>query len=328
MLQTTHFAPTPGKLSGSRLSSMPVISVTSLAGVPAFVRETFGERVLMRANEAAMLDIEAIEDQDCFIPHITLTTFAGALAKHSGEEEFGLRVAPHLSITNYGCWGEYILGAPTLGAAIERATSTAGYHSRGDAFSVAIADGQVRLSYASAAKGQDGYRHGAQRRRHTFSGRDAHIDGPRSDLRENVEVGHAPKFDAHVRLLEEEYRQRRQQDVSVGFVAADPQDRAGPLRHLPDRGHRFIGHSKQLDRFGQQRIACLRELRGLRAAIEQDLAQVVFKAADSLAHSRLGSTESHGGPREAAFGRDGDEDFEFSELHRPSKSKRAITRVG
>ena len=116
--------------------------------------------------------------------------------------------------------------------------------------------------------------------------------------------------------------------MSVGFVAANPQDRAVPLRQLPDRGHCFVGHSEQSDRFGQQRIACLRELRGLRAAIEQQLAQILFKAADSLAHRRLGSTEFDGGPREAVFGRDCDEDFEFSELHRPSKSKRAITLIG
>jgi hypothetical protein len=99
-----------------------------------------------------------------------------------------------------------------------------------------------------------------------------------------------------VRLLEQECRQRRKQDVSVRFVAANPQDRAVPLRQLPDRGHCFVGHSEQLDRFGQQRIACLRELCGLRAAIEQKLAEILFKAADGLAHRRLGSTEFDGGP--------------------------------
>ncbi len=71
MPPTSHFAPKPQKLSQrSSLNLTPVICVTALAGVPAFVRDSFGERVLARANEAAMLDIEAIEDQDCFIPHM------------------------------------------------------------------------------------------------------------------------------------------------------------------------------------------------------------------------------------------------------------------
>ena len=159
MPRTTHFAPTPGKLSGSRLGSTPVISVTALAGVPAFVRHAFGDRLLRRANQAAMLEIEAIEDQDCFIPHITMTTFADAVAKLSGEEDFGLMLAPHLTITNYGCWGEYVLAAPTLGAAIKRAIATMGFHSKGDVLSITAANDRVRLSYASAAKGQEGYQH-------------------------------------------------------------------------------------------------------------------------------------------------------------------------
>jgi len=52
-----------------------MVCVTALAGVPAFVRQAFGERTLRYANHAAMLDIDAIEDQDCFIPHSILTTY-------------------------------------------------------------------------------------------------------------------------------------------------------------------------------------------------------------------------------------------------------------
>ena len=160
MPPTTHFAPRPGKLSnGSRLGATPVISVTALAGVPAFVRNAFGDRLLRRANQAALLDIEAIEDQDCFIPHITMTTFADAVAKLSGEQDFGLMIAPHLTITSYGRWGEYVLAAPTLGAAVERAIATIGFHSKGEKFWIASANGRARLSYASAAKGKHGYQH-------------------------------------------------------------------------------------------------------------------------------------------------------------------------
>jgi AraC-like DNA-binding protein len=160
MPPTTHFAPRPGKgASGPLLASTPVISVTALAGIPAFVRHAFGEKILNQANRAAMLDIEAIDDQNCFIPHITMTTFADTVAKHSGVEDFGLVLAPHLTIANYGCWGEYVLGAATLGAAVERGIATIGFHSKGDALSLAISNGRARLGYASAARGQKGYQH-------------------------------------------------------------------------------------------------------------------------------------------------------------------------
>lgn len=160
MLPTTHFAPKPQKLpAGSMLASTPLITVTALAGVSNLVRVAFGERVLRGANHAAMLDVEAIEDQNCFIPHITMATFVDAVAKLSGEEHFGLIVAPHLTIASKGCWGEYMLGAATLGAAIRRGIATIGFHSRGDVMSLAVDNGEARLSYGSAAKGRAGYAH-------------------------------------------------------------------------------------------------------------------------------------------------------------------------
>lgn len=160
MPPTTHFTPRPGKgAAGSLLASTPVISVTALAGIPAFVRRAFGEKLLHQASKEAMLDIEAIEDQNCFIPHHTMTTFADAVAKRSGEEAFGLMLAPHLTIANYGCWGEFVLGADTLEAALKRGIATIGFHSKGDALSLAISNGRARVGYASAAKGQKGYQH-------------------------------------------------------------------------------------------------------------------------------------------------------------------------
>jgi len=157
---TAHFAPTPRKLSRSRLEPVSVVCVTALAGVSDFVRNAFGERVLTRANEAAMLDIEAIEDQNCFIPHLTVTSFVDAISKLSGEEHFGLIVAPHLSMASKGSWGEYMLEAPTLGAAIQRGVATVGFHSKGDTFSIAARNGEARLSFASPpAKRNEGYSH-------------------------------------------------------------------------------------------------------------------------------------------------------------------------
>ncbi len=160
MLPATHFAPEPQRLSArSFLSSTTLITVTALAGVSGFVRDAFGERVLKHANHAAMLDIEAIEDKDCFVPHLVVSSFADTVAHLSGEEHFGLIVAPHLTIASKGCWGEYMLGAPTLGEAIERGIATIGYHSLGDSMSLVVDGAEARFGYSSAAKGQPGYAH-------------------------------------------------------------------------------------------------------------------------------------------------------------------------
>ncbi len=106
-----------------------------------------------------MLDFELIEDSDCFIPQQTMTTFAEAVARAAGEEHLGLKLAPHLTIADYGSWGEYLLGARTLGNAIRRAAATMDFHARGDALTLDLIDGRARISYVSAARGLDGYAH-------------------------------------------------------------------------------------------------------------------------------------------------------------------------
>lgn len=156
----THFAPKPRRLTvEARIGAPTLVSVAALAGVPALVRQAFGERVLMQAMRAAMLDIERVEDQDRFIQHATMICFLNGIERRSGEANLGLLLAPHLTLARYGCWGEYILGAETLGAATERAGNAIGYHSRGDRTAVRTDGGLARFGYASAARGRDGYAH-------------------------------------------------------------------------------------------------------------------------------------------------------------------------
>lgn len=157
---TTHFAPVPGKLARrGEVGTPTMISVTALAGVPAMVRHAFGYKVLQHANRAAMLDIELIEDRDCFIPHITMADFLGEVERRTKEQHIGLLIAPHLSFETYGCWGDYVLASETLGAAITRASATIGFHSCGEAIELSIHEGMARFAYFSAARGSLAYPH-------------------------------------------------------------------------------------------------------------------------------------------------------------------------
>ena len=56
-------------------------------------------------------------------------------------------------MSRIACWGDYVLGA-----AAERAIQAIGYHSQGDRLAVSTAGQHARISYASAARGRDGYR--------------------------------------------------------------------------------------------------------------------------------------------------------------------------
>jgi AraC-like DNA-binding protein len=156
----THFAPEPLRLPRTARTRVPtLVSVTALAGVPALVRQAFGETVLRQANRAAMLDVELVEDRDCFIPHATMAAFLAEIERRTREASLGLLLAPHLSLTDYGCWGDYVLGAGTLGAAVARSMLAIGYHSRGDRVTLAVDGAEARLGYLSAARGRPGYFH-------------------------------------------------------------------------------------------------------------------------------------------------------------------------
>lgn len=157
---TTHFAPQPRRIPREAGASAPtLISVTALAGVPALVRHAFGETVLRQANRAAMLDIELIEDRDCFIPHATMTEFLREIERRTKEAYLGLLIAPHLAFASYGCWSDYVLSGETLGAAIARAAATIDYHSCGEVITLSVEEGMARFGYVSAARGSSAYVH-------------------------------------------------------------------------------------------------------------------------------------------------------------------------
>lgn len=159
-IPATHFAPKLPKTRGRWQSgSTPLICMTAMAGGPELVRVAYGEKVLAKANRDIMLDTDIIADTDCFIPHATMVGFVDAVAKHAGDGDLGLVLAPHLTIANYGCWGAYILGAPTLGGAINRLIGAMGLHSRGDRASILPGQDVARLCYSSAARPLAGYRH-------------------------------------------------------------------------------------------------------------------------------------------------------------------------
>lgn len=162
--ETTFLSPDSGPQAPIAFTKVgadapPVISAKALAGVPALIRQAFGDKVLRQAKRAVMLDIELLEHCECFIPKATLNQFLDEVQRRCGEQHMGLLVAPHLSLSRYGRWGEYILAAESLGAAVARALSTMCYHSTGDRLRVSVDDGVARISYFAAMRGHPGHAH-------------------------------------------------------------------------------------------------------------------------------------------------------------------------
>lgn len=137
--------------------AVPVISSRVLRGIPTFIRSEFGERALQRVNRATGLDLELIEDRNCFIPHQAVTSFADTIAREAGEPNLGLLLAPTMDVSNYGSFGSYVLGADTLGQAIHRGIEALRYHCTCDRLSVAALADEIRFSYRFALAGAAGY---------------------------------------------------------------------------------------------------------------------------------------------------------------------------
>lgn len=142
---------------GHQMVAVPVISSRVLRGIPTFIRSEFGERALQRVNRATGLDLELIEDRNCFIPHQAVTSFADTIAREAGEPNLGLLLAPTMDVSNYGSFGSYVLGADTLGQAIHRGIEALRYHCTCDRLSVAALADEIRFSYRFALAGAAGY---------------------------------------------------------------------------------------------------------------------------------------------------------------------------
>lgn len=139
------------------MADIPVISNHVLHGMPAFVRQELGRKALLQANRAAGFDLERVEGRNCFIPHAAVIGFVAATARATGDADFGVLMVPEMDAANYGSYGRYLLGADTLGQAIERAITALRYHSTDDRMSVATVGDEVRYSYTFALAGSEGY---------------------------------------------------------------------------------------------------------------------------------------------------------------------------
>lgn len=137
----------------------PVISNHALYGIPELIRRELGERTLARATRVAGIDPELIQEQNFFIPHAAVLNLIDTAARAAGEANFGLFIAPQMSVTYYGTYGAYVLGAETLGGAINRAVGALGYHTIGDSMALVFSGDEARYSYGFALRGRPGYEH-------------------------------------------------------------------------------------------------------------------------------------------------------------------------
>jgi len=125
----------------------PMISARVLGAMPHFIKAEAGTAGLLRACQVAGLPIGVEQDERQFITQRSLMSFIDVAARLIGDDQLGLVLAPHLTPLDYGTWGRYLLSAPTLSDALQRARQSLRWHSTRDKVSVCEAEGIVRFAY-------------------------------------------------------------------------------------------------------------------------------------------------------------------------------------
>jgi AraC-like DNA-binding protein len=127
--------------------------------MPEFLAAEIGKRALERVMMRSGLPYAVLENRDIYIPQTMLTSFLRNSAREAGEEMFGLRVSPYLTVSDYGSWGEYVLSAPTLRASLFRIKRAMQLHSNDKISIVPTSAGVMQFIYDFAARKEQGYDH-------------------------------------------------------------------------------------------------------------------------------------------------------------------------
>jgi len=131
----------------------PMISARALGTVPRFIELEAGSRGLMQAHAIAGLPLGIERNDRQFITQQSLLKLIDFAARVVGDDRLGLVLAPHLTPTDYGTWGQYILSAPTLGDGLERTIRSLHWHSSPADLSLSHSGEFVRCAYHVGAAG-------------------------------------------------------------------------------------------------------------------------------------------------------------------------------
>lgn len=108
----------------------------ALGCIPAVVADTLGGRVLEKCLRQAGLPENVSERVGFHLPQAAVNRFLEGVAQNAGDDLYGLFLAEHLTVKEYGAWGDHVLEAADLGSALERAVQIIHLHANRDRLEV------------------------------------------------------------------------------------------------------------------------------------------------------------------------------------------------
>ena len=122
------------------------------------IANALGNRTLERCLTKAGLPGNICEQVGYYIPEIALNRFLDSAARSAGDDLFGLYLSEHLSVTEYGVWGDYVLEAANLKNALERAVRIIHLHADRDMLELRQGPCTAFLRYIFGERKTAGYR--------------------------------------------------------------------------------------------------------------------------------------------------------------------------
>ncbi len=126
--------------------------------MPSQIANSLGDRVLEKCLTKAGLPGNVSDKLGSYIPEVALNRFLDFAAKSAGDDLFGLHLAHDLSVTDYGVWGDYVLEAANLRAALERAARIIHLHADKDTLEVRQGPNSTFFRYTFGERTSVGYR--------------------------------------------------------------------------------------------------------------------------------------------------------------------------
>lgn len=96
---------------------------------------------------------------DRYMPQKNFILFIDAAARAVGDRNFGLFLAPHLTVADYGDWGRYLVGATTLEQALFRSVNAMKFHASHDRLHIVPSGDEVAFIIDVPVRGVVGYQH-------------------------------------------------------------------------------------------------------------------------------------------------------------------------
>jgi len=126
--------------------------------MPLLVADALGDRAVQSCLAAAGLPENISEQTGSYIPEAALNRFLDGAARSAGDDLFGLYLGDHLSVEDYGRWGDYVLEAANLIGALQRAVQIIHLHADRDTLEVRQGPSTTFFRYTFGERRVLGYR--------------------------------------------------------------------------------------------------------------------------------------------------------------------------